>query len=211
MSRTLSSDRSIVRPPLYVQECTHDAEALTSSWNEACFAKGMAELNRILVPVDFSEGSRRALRYADFLADRFDAKVVALHVWEPAPVVAPDQVMWIGGDADTFWSTMSEDLRRRLEALVREEAPGLAARATVEVEAGYVAHTILRKVEKDGFDLVVMGTHGRTGLSHVLIGSVAERVVRLSPVPVVTLRSPRVIKRARHRAPTEAEGASSTS
>jgi nucleotide-binding universal stress UspA family protein len=167
----------------------------------------MPDVTRILVPVDFSEGSRGALRYAELLSTRFGAEIVALHVWEPAPVVAPDQVTWIGGDADTFWRSMSDDLKRRLEGLDREEVPAIASRVRVEIDAGYVAHTILRKLEREGFDLVVMGTHGRTGRSHVLIGSVAERVVRLAPVPVVTVRATQKA-RAKKREPVATGSAS---
>jgi nucleotide-binding universal stress UspA family protein len=110
--------------------------------------------------------------------------------------VAPDHVTWLGGSADTFWNNLSDDLKRRLLALIAEEVPDAAGTIPVEIEAGYVAHTILRKIDKDHFDLVVMGTHGRTGLSHVLMGSVAERVVRLSPVPVMTVRVPKKSKKA---------------
>lgn len=167
-------------------------------------------MKRILVPLDFSLGSRAALRHAVALAERFGARVEVLHVWEPSPVVAPESAAWLGGDADTFWANLAEDLRKRLEALVAEEAPSSTVPIAVEVEPGYVAHTILRKLERGEYDLVVMGTHGRTGLSHVLVGSVAERVVRLSPVPVTTIRVA-AKKARRHEAPREAatpEGAS---
>lgn len=166
----------------------------------------MGELKRILVPIDFSEGSRAALRQAVLLGQRLGAQIDAIHVWEPSPVVTPDNVTWLGGSADTFWVNMSEDLRHRLEVLLHEEVPEAAATIGLHVEAGYVAHAILRMVTKGAYDLVVMGTHGRTGLAHVLVGSVAERVVRLSPVPVLTVRVPRKLKK-RAAARAEARGA----
>ncbi|MBM4360610.1 MAG: universal stress protein [Deltaproteobacteria bacterium] len=170
----------------------------------------MNDIRRILVPLDFSEGSRLALRHAVALARRLGAEVHALHVWEPSPVVAPDHVSWLGGSADTFWTNLSADLEKRLRALIAEEIPDAAASTSVEVDAGYVAHTLLRSIDQGQVALLVMGTHGRTGLSHVLMGSVAERLVRLSPVPVMTIRATRRSRKARHEEPT-AEAAESPS
>ena len=160
----------------------------------------MSAVTRILVPLDFSQGSRAALRHAGYLAKQLGAKLDVLHVWEPSPVVAPDHLSWLGGGVDTFWVNLSEDLKKRLAKLVAEEIPDAAEDVTVEVEAGYVANTILRRLKKNGHDLIVMGTHGRTGLSHLVMGSVAERIVRLSPVPVMTVRVPRERKRSKSRA-----------
>jgi universal stress protein A len=154
----------------------------------------MTDVKRILVPLDFSASSRAAFRQAVMLAARFEAHIDVLHVWEPSPVVAPDQMQWLGGDADSFWRNLSDDLKKRLDEVVAEEAPAGDTSIDVSVEAGYVAHTILKRIEKGAYDLVVMGTHGRRGLSHVLVGSVAERVVRLSSVPVLTVHTPRPAK-----------------
>jgi universal stress protein A len=156
----------------------------------------MIDMKRILVPIDFSLGSRIALRHAVGIADRFGARIEVIHIWEPAPVVTPNQMMWMGGDADNFWKQLSGDLRKRLEALIAEEAPGKRDDIELVIEAGYVAHSIVRHIEKGHYDLVVMGTHGRTGLSHLLLGSVAERVVRLSPAPVMTVRVPKEQEKA---------------
>ncbi len=156
----------------------------------------MIDMKRILVPIDFSLGSRVALRHALGIAKRFDSHVEVIHIWEPAPVVTPNQMMWMGGDADTFWKKLSDDLRTRLEAVLAEEAPDMRDKIELQIEAGYVAHSIVRHIEKGHYDLVVMGTHGRTGLSHLLLGSVAERVVRLSPAPVMTVRVPKEQEKA---------------
>lgn len=156
----------------------------------------MPDIKSILVPVDFSLGSRAALRHAALLAERFDAKVEVIHVWEPSPVITPNQLMWVGGDVDNFWRQLSGDLERRIKELVAEETPRIAKDVHVVVEAGYVAHSVVRRIEQGHYDLVVMGTHGRTGLSHLLLGSVAERVVRLSPTPVLTVRVPKELEKA---------------
>jgi nucleotide-binding universal stress UspA family protein len=154
----------------------------------------MNDIKCILVPVDFSLGARMALRHAAMIARRFEARLEVIHIWEPSPVVTPNQIAWVGGDADTFWQQMSANLRSRVTKLVDEEAMLVASE--VVIEAGYVAHGILRQIEQGNYDLVVMGTHGRTGLSHLLLGSVAERVVRLSPTPVLTVRVPKAQEKA---------------
>lgn len=161
----------------------------------------MTDFKRILVPIDFSLGSRVALQHALAIARRFGATVEVMHVWEPEPVIAPNQLGWVSTDADSFWRNMSGELRRRLDEMLREEAPELASDIPVKVEAGYVVHELLRQIEQGGFDLVVMGTHGRTGLSHLVMGSVAERVVRMSKAPVLTVRVPkeRELEAARQR------------
>jgi nucleotide-binding universal stress UspA family protein len=156
----------------------------------------MAEMKNILVPIDFSLGSRVALKQALTLAERFGARVEVIHIWEPSPVVTPNQLVWVGGDADSFWRQLSGDLRKRIDELIAEEAPKHKDQIAVHIEAGYVAHSILRHIEHGSYDLVVMGTHGRTGISHLLMGSVAERIVRLSPVPVMTVRVPKEQEKA---------------
>jgi nucleotide-binding universal stress UspA family protein len=148
-------------------------------------------IQRILVPVDFSEGSRAAVRYAVFLAETFGASIDVMHVWEPTPYVPAHQLGWLGNETRSFWQQMSDALGRQLDELLRDVAPDTTVRIDRRVEAGYVAESILHKLERGEHDLVVMGTHGRTGLRHVLLGSVAERIVRLSPTPVLTVRVPR--------------------
>jgi nucleotide-binding universal stress UspA family protein len=151
----------------------------------------MMPIRRILVPVDFSEGSRAALRYAAGLAESFGATIEALHVWEPAPYITPSQLMWMSSEPASFWARVHEDLERQLEAMVDAELGKTDTVVERRVLAGYVSESILRAIETSGADLVIMGTHGRTGLRHILLGSVAERVVRLSTRPVLTMRVPR--------------------
>jgi nucleotide-binding universal stress UspA family protein len=96
----------------------------------------------------------------------------------------------MAADAGTFCARVEDELRQRVDALVEEVAPQLRDRIQVGVEAGYVAHTILERLETQPYDLVVMGTHGRRGLKHLVLGSVAERLVRSAPCPVLTTRVP---------------------
>jgi universal stress protein A len=123
-------------------------------------------LRRILVPVDFSQGSRSALEYAVFLSRRFGARVDVLHVWQP------NQPVW------TDAGRLLKDLLSPFEADSIDLHPRL--------ESGKPLPTIL-EIAADSYDLVVMGTHGRTGMAHLLHRSMTEAVVRKSPCPVVTV------------------------
>lgn len=144
-------------------------------------------ISRILVPVDFSAHAQHALRYAIALASRFDASLHLLHVVED-PVttgaLSPEGVM-----------TDLTELRRELIAHADERLlvlRGQAERAQVPVvtsaRLGLTATTILEYARALDIDLIVMGTHGRTGMAHLILGSVAERVVRQAPCPVLTVR-----------------------
>ena len=150
----------------------------------------MALINRILVPVDFSAGSRAALRYAASIAEKFDASIEAFHVWEPLPYVAPSQMVWMGSEPDEFWKQYKVAAEERLSLLVRTEVPAAAERVALRVEAGYPSGSILDRLDTEAFDMVVMGTRGLTGLKHLLLGSVAERVVQRAKCPVLTLHAP---------------------
>ena len=149
----------------------------------------MSTIQRMLVPVDFSDASRAALRQAATLAKALSARVDILHVWEPAPNVTPVQLGWMAGDANAFCGSLEADLRERVHAMADEELGEAAEGAEVLVEAGYVAHSILERLENQAYGMVIMGTHGRRGLSHLVLGSVAERIVRAAPCPVLTIRA----------------------
>lgn len=150
----------------------------------------MYEIRHILVPVDFSEASEVAVRRAASLARALDADLTILHVWEPAPAVTPAQLGWLATDTTSFCTKVEDDLRNRLKAWLQQAAPHVRGDVPMLVEAGYVANSILETLRNGPYDLVVMGTHGRRGLSHLVLGSVAERIVRSAPCPVLTTRVP---------------------
>lgn len=137
---------------------------------------------RILVPVDFSPRSSVAVDYALGLARQYRSVVQLLHVWEP------DAVVTDSGRAELLdefaRSRAGEAMRCYLEALENH-----GVRVMGRLEEGDLVETIV-EVGSRNFDLIVMGTHGRTGWSHLVHGSVAERVVRQAPCPVTTLRVP---------------------
>jgi universal stress protein A len=133
----------------------------------------VGRIKRLLVPTDFSVCSMRALRYAEELARRFGAEVALVHV---------DESLVARSELSGLREAVAEEELERLVALL--QARGVPARAVVR--SGGAAEEITAETERA--DLVVMGTHGRTGLAHVLMGSVAERVVRHASCPVLTVR-----------------------
>jgi nucleotide-binding universal stress UspA family protein len=142
-------------------------------------------IRRILVPVDFSECSRSALLHAIEMARAFEAQITALHVWTlPA---AESRVRAASGQ--TLESMANDEARRSMSEFL---APTIESSGFEKIEAkiaiGAEAEMIL-ETAKD-YDMVVMGTNGRTGLSYWILGSVAEKVVRRAPCPVLTVRSP---------------------
>jgi nucleotide-binding universal stress UspA family protein len=149
----------------------------------------MACFRKILVPVDFSEASRKALEQALQLGKVCGAPVELLHVWEPPNYLSPDVMLSMPG-----WSAISleefsvREARKAVQLfLERADHPGLAL--TTRIDSGEPAATILR-VAREGYDLVVMGTHGHSRLHSFFLGSVAQRVVAESLVPVLTVRGP---------------------
>ena len=142
------------------------------------------DFRRILVPHDFSTHATNALRTALALLPRTGGRIVVLHAVVP---MTPVTEVPLGGMAPYVDPReIARDARGRLEALVKKVAGPKVARITCKVEIGNPADTIVAAAR--GMDAIVMSTAGRTGLAHLLIGSVAERVVRHATVPVLTLR-----------------------
>jgi nucleotide-binding universal stress UspA family protein len=141
------------------------------------------ELRRVLVPVDFAESSARALEVSIDLATRFGSELTLVHVCEIPGYVYGGMTF---ATADLM-GPIEDTAREHLESTLREvqkKQPG----AKAILRRGVPAQEILAAIDEQRPDLVVMGTHGRKGVSHALLGSVAEKVVRLSPVPVLTTR-----------------------
>ena len=139
------------------------------------------KIENILCPVDFSEPSDAAVAYASALADRYEAKLHFVYVYEPVPV---------GGDLEGVPSYPQpadvEPLRERLEAL-QPTSPKVDC--CHELVLGFPGSSLLSYASSHKIDLIVMGTHGRTGATRLLMGSVAETVVRKAPCPVLTVHA----------------------
>ena len=143
----------------------------------------MRQIRTILVPIDFSPPSRAALDFGLQLARRFDASVWLLHAYV-LPAYAFTEGVAIGPD---LAENLANDARKGLERM-RDELEEKVVSISVATVAGSPAEVIVEWAQTHGVDAIVMGTHGRTGLQHLLAGSVAERVVRLAKCPVVTVR-----------------------
>lgn len=142
----------------------------------------MPEIRRVLCPVDFSEPSENALDYAIDFAAKFGAEVHLVHVYQLPVYALPDGAMMAGPE---FTTKVTSELQKALQELA-DRKRGESTIETHLVE-GIPYKEIVRLSGELGADLVVMGTHGRTGIKHLLLGSVAERVVRSSEIPVITV------------------------
>jgi nucleotide-binding universal stress UspA family protein len=148
--------------------------------------------NKILAATDFSEDSALALSFAEEMARRFSAEMIVLHVDQPlTPVMATPE---LGPAMDVgAMSRIAEEQRvlaqRELDKIItRLRDSGLKARSLLKVGSPFLE--VIHTAQNEAVDLIVMGTHGRTGLAHVLLGSVAERVVQKAHCPVLTIRHP---------------------
>ena len=145
----------------------------------------MTPITQILVPTDFSQSADDALAYALTLADQVGATVRLVHVFDD-----PD----VGLYSDVY-VPMPAEMRADIMANIRRE---LTARATghrevaSEVLTGAPVTAIVNAAKRQKCDLIVMGTHGRHGVAHMLLGSVAERVIRTAACPVLVVRQPNV-------------------
>jgi nucleotide-binding universal stress UspA family protein len=141
------------------------------------------EFKHILVPIDFSEFSDKAVEFALHLAARYQAKIALAHV----VVMYPDDI-----DEETRFQEYQEFINKR-EARVQEQIQSRQDRAasrkipvdSVLLRGFSPADALLEYIKEKKFDLVIMGTHGRTGLKHFIQGSVAEKMLRLAPIPVL--------------------------
>ena len=158
--------------------------AISNRVSTAAAFPSSLQIKSILVPIDFSAPSRKALDYAVPFAEQFGAKVTLLHVVEP--IATPDF-------ANSFPLMMENDkvmaaCKGRLELLVKQNAidPGIVEKTLVR--QGRAFHEITSAAESLKVDLIIISTHGYTGLKHILMGSTTERVVRHAPCPVLVVR-----------------------
>jgi nucleotide-binding universal stress UspA family protein len=146
-------------------------------------------IKKILCPTDFSENSEHALQYALTLATLSQAELRLFHVVEPITYPQSTQLFEPVLDEVELMMKMEAAFQTQLEdqvSALKDEYPKI----TGKLVKGNTFLEIIRVARDDDVDMIVMGTHGRTGLAHVLIGSVAEKVVREAPCPVLTVKHP---------------------
>ncbi|MEC7522768.1 MAG: universal stress protein [Myxococcota bacterium] len=149
----------------------------------------MAFATHILIPTDFSDASHLAIDAGGVLAAQLGAKVTLVHVHDPDALHPPATIGWSPKQQDDLDAEITDAVAKGLDDLRRSRLKTLENVETVILHDPSASQAICKYAEKIGADLIVLATHGRTGLKHLLIGSVAERVVRHSHVPVLTLRS----------------------
>jgi nucleotide-binding universal stress UspA family protein len=144
----------------------------------------MRNIKTILCALDLSQHSEVVAEHAVAFAKAFSAKVVAVYI-------APALTQYVGfhvppSSIENFVSEIVTGAEQNMKEFVEENFKDIKAEG--KVANGYAAEEILNQAESCGADLIVMGTHGRVGIDRILFGSVAERIVKSSPVPVVTVR-----------------------
>jgi nucleotide-binding universal stress UspA family protein len=147
----------------------------------------MLSIRRILFPTDFSEPAQYAWSYALTFAQEFGAEIHLLHVIAPPPRLT--EAYAVDYDPEKMVGSLSAEANATMDRQIEAaKSRGLVFRR--EVQVGVDFREIIDYATKHNIDLIAMATHGRSGLAHVLLGSVAEKVVRKAPCPVLTIKHP---------------------
>lgn len=145
------------------------------------------KINKILVPIDFSDYSKGALRYAVNFAKLFNAEIILIYVIEPV-IYPPDFSM--GQIAIPTVTTEFDDrAKEELKKLAKNEIPSQTNVQTI-LKTGKPFVEIIDTAAELDVDIIIIATHGHSGVEHILFGSTAEKVVRKAPCPVLTIREP---------------------
>lgn len=163
----------------------HPARKVRSAGHRPGRSQSRIELRRILVPIDFSDHSKKALQYAIPFAEQFRSSIDLLYVVEPTVYPADFSFGQVG------FPSVEDELRQRgaeeLQVLIKNEI-GTRVESRFAVRTGKAFNEIDQYAQEEGIDLVIIATHGHSGMEHVLFGSTAEKVVRYAPCPVLVVR-----------------------
>jgi len=162
---------------------TEQANFAAKDWGHV-----MIDLKKVLVPTDFSEHGRHALTYGIELAGKFGAELHLVHILQDLVAMVPEPGMAFPMPGD-YLKDLRDASTRALAELAQSAVPE-GVQVVHEVREGPPFLEVIRYAKENDIDLIVMGTHGRSGLTHALLGSVAEKVVRKAPCPVLTVRDP---------------------
>ena len=144
------------------------------------------DIRRILVPLDFSEHAESILTWAGHLAEEHGSRVLLLHVYHLPVEFQQLEGAYLPPD---FWANVKNEAEQQLDKYaVKLKDTGVEVESFVR--EGYPATVIVEEADSLEADLIVIGTHGHSGLKHLLLGSIAERVVQKAPCPVLTVKSP---------------------
>lgn len=143
----------------------------------------MIHIQKILCPIDFSAPSRNALRYANEFAKAMNAKITVLHVIQPQPIAADVNVPYVPLEIE-----LEKNAREDLEHLVSKEVDKSVLVEQV-LAFGLPSDCVIEQARKENVDLIILGTHGRSGISRLLMGSTAENVIRHATCPVLVVKA----------------------
>jgi nucleotide-binding universal stress UspA family protein len=143
-------------------------------------------IQRILVPLDFSDQAATVLEWAAHLAEQHQSRLVLLHAYHLPVEFQQLEGAYLPPD---FWSNVKAEAEQSLRGYA-QDLEGRGLQVETLVREGYPASVIVDEAEGQGVDLVVIGTHGHSGLKHMLLGSIAERVVQKAPCAVLAVKSP---------------------
>ena len=190
------------RPPVALSTDTssHASQAFEGSRASGPDGASPMDVRKILVPIDYSDHSARALEWGASLAEKYGARLLLLHVIsryskdlpEPEPLDLANLSLHRAPSPSPPEGMMTVDLIETAQNDLEDFALAKLTRGssvTPMVGVGGAAEEIVRVAQEEGVDLIVMGTHGRTGLRHLLTGSVAETVLRTARCPVFTVKA----------------------
>ena len=150
----------------------------------------------LLVPVDFSRESARALRYAMAFAKRYEAHLTVLHVWDPPSYIGRDILIALGDEkraSDTNSVKLADLARMHVDSEMKELLADIEENKSVSLKVklrfGHPARSIVMEAKDEAYDLILMGTHSRSSIGRFVLGSVTQRVIQLAPCPVLTVPS----------------------
>ncbi|MFQ3598311.1 MAG: universal stress protein [Chloroherpetonaceae bacterium] len=143
----------------------------------------MIHIQKILCPIDFSAPSRNALRYANEFAKAMNAKITVMHVIQPQPIAADVNVPYVPLEIE-----LEKNAKDDLARIVKEEVhDGVLVEQVLAF--GLPSDCVIAQARKENVDLIILGTHGRTGISRLLMGSTAESVIRQAARPVLVVKA----------------------
>jgi universal stress protein A len=150
----------------------------------------MKKISRILVPTDYSGSSHEAVRTALEFCGFFKAELRLLHVVEVGMYgMYGPEAFWTTENLDLLRKSATSEMEQFMTSLEIQKNPEFRITAEVEMSSKRAAEAIIEDAEKHQVDMIVMATHGRSGLNHLIMGSVAERVIRTAKCPVLTLKT----------------------
>ena len=145
-------------------------------------------IRRIMIPIDYSENSKAALAYGAELAVTFGASLDIVHVWDRPTYVTDAVMVQRPGEAHKpIGELIRENAQKDMNEFISSITLPSGVPSQTRLLSGEPAATLVAELKKGEHDLIVLSTHGRTGFAHLLLGSIAEKLVRLSPVPVLTV------------------------